>query len=120
MGVGEIQTFTALLDRVAKHQPTWSYGEKTLKVARETEGSEGCTVGAVTVCTGQIQDAQALAGAGGHAGGSGTDPGVRSQAEEKLPTTSVLLGRLASPTTPLPCTPHAPSRSENKVFSWKL
>lgn len=43
-------------------------------------------------------------------GGSCTDPGVRSHAEEKPPTTSVLLRRLASPTSPLWCTPRAPGQ----------
>lgn len=44
MGAGGIQAFIALLDRGPKHQPTWSYGEKALEVAREAEGSVGYMV----------------------------------------------------------------------------
>lgn len=60
-------------------------------------------------CTGHNKDTQALAGAGRDEGRSGTDPGVRTQTKEP-PTTSALLCRLASPTTPLPSPAPAPGQ----------
>lgn len=63
--MGRIQAFTVLLDRVPKHHPTWSYGEKAHEMAREAEGSEGCMVELWQCVQGKLRTPRLLQELGG-------------------------------------------------------